>query len=113
MKNRMSLKEWQAALDAERAKGLRRGSTLPKQAPKMQKITTPLSEEPHYTRNLGSLTADQDSACFDELKYSQSAGGVFAVFAKDGSSYFYPMLRVDAQAWFDDDLGRYFNAMIR
>jgi len=32
MKNKMSLKDWQAALDAERAKGLRRGSTLPKQA---------------------------------------------------------------------------------
>lgn len=113
------LKEWQARLDAERAKGLPRGSTLPKPAPRtMQKITTPLSEAPHYTRakqaNRGGLTADQASTCFDELVYSQSAGGVFATFAKDGSSYFYPMSRADAQEWFDDDsLGEYFNAMVR
>jgi hypothetical protein len=113
-KNRLSLKEWQAALDAERAKGLRRGSTLPKPAPRsMEKITTPLSKEPHYTRNQGSLTAEQDSTCFDELRYSQSAGGVFATFSKDGSQYFYPMSRADAQEWFDDDLGRFFNAFIR
>ncbi|MGD0332971.1 MAG: hypothetical protein ABSA90_06905 [Xanthobacteraceae bacterium] len=113
----MSLAEWQAALDRERAAGLRRGSTLPKQAPTMQKVTTPLSQEPHYTRakqsNRGGLTADQDSACFDELVYSQSAGGVFATFAKDGSQYFYPMSRSDAKEWFDDDLGRFFNAVIR
>jgi len=117
MKNRMSLAEWQAALDAERAKGLRRGSTLPKQAPAMQKITEPLPTEPHYTRakqaNRGGLTADQASECFDELVYSQSAGGVFAVFSKDGSQYFYPLSRSEAKEWFDDDLGRYFNAVIR
>ncbi len=117
MKNRMSLKDWQAALDAERAKGLRRGSTLPKQAPTMQKVTTPLSQEPHYTRakkaNRGGLTAEQDSTCFDELVYSQSAGGVFASFT-DGSDYFYPMSRSEAQDWFDDDsLGGYFNSEIR
>jgi hypothetical protein len=117
-KNRLSLKEWQAALDKERAAGLRRGSTLPKPAPRsFEKATTPLSEEPHYTRakqaNRGGLTAEQDSACFDELVFSQSAGGVYATFAKDGSQYFYPMSRADAREWFDDDLGRYFNAVIR
>ena len=115
-KNRLSLKDWQAALDAERAAGLRRGSTLPKPAvPRtMEKITTPLTKEAHYTRNQGSLTADQASTCFDDLRYSQSAGGVFATFAKDGSSYFYPMSRADAQRWFDDDsLGEYFNAIVR
>jgi hypothetical protein len=117
MKNRMSLKEWQAALDAERAKGQRRGSTLPKQAPTMQKITEPLSKEAHYVRakraNRGGLTAEAASECFDELVYSQSAGGVFATFAKDGSQYFYPLSRSEAKEWFDDDLGRYFNAVIR
>ena len=117
-KNRLSLAEWQARLDAERAAGLRRGSTLPKAAPRtLEKITTPLSEEPHYTRakkaNRGGLTAEQDSTCFDELVYSQSAGGVFASFA-DGSDYFYPMSRSEAQDWFDDDsLGSYFNSEIR
>ena len=115
MKNCLSLAEWQAALDAERAKGLRRGSTLPKQAPTMQKITTPLSQEPHYVRaklaNRGGLTADQDSTCFDELTYSQSAGGVIATFAKGGGSdvYFYPMSRKEAEEWFSDDsLGEIF-----
>jgi hypothetical protein len=38
---------------------------------------------------------------------------VFATFSKDGSQYFYPMSRADAQEWFDDDLGRFFNAFIR
>ncbi len=114
-KNRLSLKDWQAALDAERAAGLRRGSTLPKPAPRtMEKITTPLTKEAHYTRNQGSLTAEQASSCFDELKYSQSAGGVFATFYKGGDMYFYPLSRADAQEWFDDDsLGEYFNAMVR
>ncbi len=122
-KNRLSLAEWQAKLDAERAAGLRRGSTLPKVAPRKpaprtpEKITTPLSQEPHYTRakqaNRGGLTAEQDSTCFDELTYSQSAGGVFATFT-DGSSYFYDMSRSEAQDWFDDDsLGGYFNAVVR
>lgn len=55
----------------------------------MEKITTPLKSEPHYNRR--PLIADQASACFDDLRYSQSAGGVFATFAKDGSTYFYPM----------------------
>jgi hypothetical protein len=117
-KDRLSLKDWQAKLDAERAAGLRRGSTLPKPAPRtLEKITTPLSEASHYTRakqaNRGGLTAEQDSTCFDELVYSQSAGGVFASFAK-GGDYFYPMSRKEAQEWFDDDsLGEYFNAEIR
>jgi hypothetical protein len=72
MKNKMSLKDWQAALDAERAKGLRRGSTLPKQAPTMQKIPS-LQNEPHATRKSNSnMVADQDSTCFDDLCYSQS-----------------------------------------
>jgi hypothetical protein len=33
----------------------------------MEKITTPLSKEPHYTRNAGAMTAEQASSCFDEL----------------------------------------------
>ena len=80
----------------------------------MEKITEPLTKEEHFTRNRRPLIADQASSCFDDLRYSQSAGGVFATFAKDGSSYFYPMSRADAQEWFDDDsLGEYFNAMVR
>ncbi len=118
IQSRLSLKEWQARLDAERAAGLRRGSTLPKPAPRsFEKATTPLSQEPHFVRakraNRGGLVAEQDSSCFDELVYSQSAGGVYATFAK-GGDYFYPMSRRDATEWFDDDsLGEFFNAFIR
>ena len=51
IQSRLSLKEWQARLDAERAAGLRRGSTLPKPAPRsFEKATTPLSQEPHFVR---------------------------------------------------------------
>lgn len=68
------------------------------------------------TRNKRSklLVADtSDSACFDDLRYSASAGGVFATFAKDGSQYFYPMSRADAKEWFGSDLGSYFNEQVR
>lgn len=112
-KNRLSLKDWQAQRDAERALGLPRGSIKSGTTPRtMEKITAPLKSEPHYNRQ--TLVADQASSCFDDLRYSQSAGGVFATFAKDGSSYFYPMSRADAVEWFDDEsLGEYFNEVVR
>ncbi len=59
------------------------------------------------------LVADKASTCFDRLTYSPSLGGVFATFT-DGTNYFYPMDREEAQEWFDDpSLGKYFNAIVR
>jgi hypothetical protein len=61
-----------------------------------------------------TLVADtSDSECFSDLRYSKTDGGVYATFAQDNTQYFYPMSRRDAQEWFDDDLGVYFNAEIR
>jgi hypothetical protein len=54
-----------------------------------------------------------ESDCFSDLRYSKSAGGVFATFAKDGSQYFYDMSRANAKDWFENDLGEYFNAEVR
>lgn len=59
------------------------------------------------------LVWDGDSECFSDLRYSPSAGGVYATFARDGSQYFYPMSRAEAKDWFGDDVGRVFNAEIR
>jgi hypothetical protein len=60
------------------------------------------------------LIADTgDSACFDDLRYSASDGGVYATFARDGSQYFYELSRADAKDWFADDLGRWFNENLR
>ena len=110
---RLSLKEWQAQRDLERARGLPRESLKPKTPPRtVEKITEPLAQNEHYKRNRGSLTAEGGSACFDELKYSQSAGGVYASFAK-GGTWFYPMSRADAEQWFQNDQGVWFNKMVR
>jgi hypothetical protein len=60
------------------------------------------------------MEAEQDSTCFSDLRYSASAGGVYATFAKDGSQYFYPLSRAEAREWFEDDsLGGFFNAEVR
>ena len=86
-KNRLSLKDWQAPARRRACAGLPRGSIAAKTTPRtMEKITEPLTKEPHYNRR--PLIADQASSCFDDLRYSQSAGGVFATFAKDGSQLF-------------------------
>jgi len=53
-----------------------------------------------------------DSDCFDDLRYSGTAGGVFMTFT-DGSQYFEPMDRATAREWFSDDVGRWFNENIR
>jgi len=59
------------------------------------------------------LVWEGDSDCFDDLRYSPPAGGVYATFQKDGSQYFYAMSRSEARDWFDSDVGRTFNKEIR
>jgi hypothetical protein len=65
----------------------------------------------HRSKTLVAVT--DDSECFSDLRYSKSAGGVYATFRRTDTQYFYPMSRADALAWFADDLGEYFNAEIR
>ena len=66
-------------------------------------------------RHSGDLDADtSDSMCFDDLFYSASDGGVWASFIGPTAGYwFYPLTRAEAETWFSDDLGRYFNDAIR
>jgi hypothetical protein len=60
-----------------------------------------------------------DSVVFDDLRYSKSAGGVYATFSGHGKTgsgqYFYPMSRADAKEWFNapEGLGEFFNSEIR
>lgn len=76
-----------------------------------QRLAPPKS---HNTpRRKPPLVWDGDSECFSDLRYSPSAGGVYATFARDGSQYFYPMSRAEARDWFNDDVGRVFNSEIR
>jgi hypothetical protein len=58
------------------------------------------------------LVWEGDSECFDDLRYSPSAGGVYATF-NDGSQYFYGMSRAEAKSWFNSDVGRTFNKEIK
>jgi hypothetical protein len=73
------------------------------------------SEVGKEKRSRGELVWLGDSTCFAELEYSREDGGVFATFAKDGSTYFYPMSRSEAAEWFEDapSQGQFFNAEIR
>jgi hypothetical protein len=77
-----------------------------------QRATTPgVSDNSKRRRN--PIIWDGESACFDDLRYSPSAGGVFATFIKGGGQYFYPMSRADAKEWLEDygDVtGEFFNA---
>ena len=58
------------------------------------------------------LTCTTPSTCFEDLRYFK--GNVFAVFAKDGSSYTYPCTLAQAREWFSDPSpGGYFNDQIR
>lgn len=59
------------------------------------------------------LIADvSGSKCFSDLRWSKNQ--VFATFARDGSSYSYPMSRKEAKAWFGaESLGQYFDENIR
>ena len=56
---------------------------------------------------------DGDSECFDDLRYSPSAGGVFATFLKGGGQYFYPMsarTQRNGSVEYGDVTGEFFNA---
>jgi hypothetical protein len=56
---------------------------------------------------------DGDSECFSDLRYSPSAGGVFATFIKGGAQYFYPCSRSEASEWLEiwsSETGEFFNA---
>ncbi len=68
--------------------------------------------KPNSKRRGKPMVWDGTSECFDDLRYSPQAGGVFATFT-DGTSYFYALSRSEARDWFADDVGRYFNAAIR
>jgi hypothetical protein len=59
------------------------------------------------------LIWDGDSECFSDLRYSDSAGGVFATFTRDGYQEFIPMSRSEARDFFDGDVGRIYNAEYR
>lgn len=71
----------------------------------------------HNSKRRGKpIIWDGESACFSDLRYSPSAGGVFATFIKGGGQYFYPMSRAEAQSWlieYEDVTGEIFNADIR
>lgn len=118
MADRLSKAEWQARQDMiRRAGGFKaytaKQSSLTKQIDAALKANAPAPPKAgHNSRHRPPMVWDGDSACFSDLRYSPSAGGVYATFT-DGSSYFYPMSRSDARSWFDSDVGRTFNAEIR
>ena len=59
---------------------------------------------------------DGNSTVFDDLRYSKSAGGVYATFARDGSQYFYSLDRSSAKEWLIDNAdqaGEFFNKYVR
>jgi len=102
---------WQAnRLAGERT---RAKSSLTAQIDKSLKANAPPPKAGHNSRHRPPMVWDGDSTCFSDLRYSPSAGGVYATFT-DGSSYFYPMSRSDARAWFESSsVGGTFNAEIR
>jgi hypothetical protein len=117
----------QARLAAERARGIR-GSVKPLPEPSalsksiakglsrgLPKATAPTPAPPKAGHNRRPLVAPAaDSECFSDLRYSPTAGGVFATFRRDQSQYFYPMDRGEAREWFgDESLGKFFNAEVR
>lgn len=78
---------------------------------------TPTTAKPHRTPSgrpsrARIIEADQPSACFVELYYE---GGIAtATFAKDGTTYDYPMSRSEFREWADDEsLGGFFNLFVR
>lgn len=105
-----------AAGRAERA-----AKTAAQQAEKarQQRASKQASEPPardKSKRHGKTIIWDGESECFEDLRYSASAGGVFATFIKGGGQYFYPMSRADAQEWlvdYADVTGELFNADIR
>src|SRR5579863_6941255 len=86
-----------------------------------QQLAAKQASEPpgpgHNNRRKGKpIIWDGDSECFEDLRYSPSAGGVFATFVKGGGQYFYPMSRAEAESWLvenGDVTGEIFNADIR
>jgi hypothetical protein len=78
-----------------------------------QKASEPPAPGDNSKRRRKPIIWDGDSECFEDLRYSPTAGGVFATFIKGGQSYFYPMSRADAKEWLEDyaDVtGEFFNA---
>lgn len=72
---------------------------------------TPTPTKGHNSRGKTLVADTSDSVCFSDLRFK--GGTVYATFAKDNSQYTYDMTRGEAKEWFDDDLGRYFNAVVR
>jgi hypothetical protein len=64
----------------------------------------------HNSRGRTIVADCSGSSCFDDLRFKD--GTVYATFT-DGTQYEYDMDKSEAQDWFDDDLGGYFNAMVR
>ena len=59
-----------------------------------------------------TIVADQESMCFDDVRYR--GGTAFVTFHKDGSQYAYAMSRAEFREWMDaDSLGGFFNDYIR
>ena len=101
-----------SALSKSIAKGLSRGAQPKAAAPKA--TLAPPKAGHNFNRFRRPIVADaSDSECFSDLRYSPKDGGVFATFRRDQSQYFYPMDRSEARQWFGDDLGRYFNEVLR
>lgn len=83
----------------------------------MSNKSKPAPRAPHRTPSGRASRAkiiepDLNSKCFSDLAYS--GGEVVATFARDGSTYTYPMSKREALEWFDDEsAGQFFNAFVR
>jgi hypothetical protein len=109
-------------LNAENARGvhskginsLPKVSDLTKQIDASLKANAPKdngTKQIHRAKTLVAVT--DDSECFSDLRFSAKDQGVYGTFRRDGYEEFWPMSRADALAWFSDDLGRYYNDVIR